>query len=677
MAGLEGKSLNHYELRKLVGRGGMADVYESVDLENRQEVAVKVFKREDEEMLQRFIREARLMRSLHNPHLVPVIDSGTCQLDGMTCYYIVMPFLSGGTLRSRIRRRGGLPLEEVCGDLRDIASALDYIHSQGIIHRDIKASNVLIGADGRCYLSDFGIARRTADATQLTSTGNVLGTVDYVAPELFETNRKADALSDLYSLGVLLYEMVTGQLPFTAENQIALVTMHMTKRPPSPRSIAPHVPAQVERVMMKALEKKPEQRYGSATELANAFCRTVTSSKNGVKSTLTAAEEQAPLVLPPLEPLQPAPVQGQHEVSPYYDYQDYQTVAVPEQFPAGRAGATPSMPAAAHSSPPLAPVRSPAYPASVPGRTRRSRSSHKDRSRGVIIAVLALVTILALTGLSFLALNYHPSPGPDVGATQTASAQSATTSPAVTPSPTPNLTATARAVAAMTATAQAQATQTAIARVTATAQAQASATAGVIQTATAGTPSYQDPLNDANSPTTQAANWSGANNSDGHCQFLSNGYQVTENNSVHGCSEQAYTYGNATITVDMNILSGDSGGLFFRVNTNLFGAYAGYLFQVNSKGQYKIWRSSNYSFDNDVQVFTDWTTSPALKTGYNVKNTLEVIMNGSTMLFYANGVYLTQVQDSTYTSGIVALGAFSTGTTTEVVYSNIKIYPIS
>ncbi len=665
MAGLEGKTLNHYELRKLVGRGGMADVYEGIDLANRQVVAVKIFKREDEEMLQRFIREARLMRSLHNPHLVPVIDSGTGELDGMTWYYIVMPFLPGGTLRSRIRRRGGLPLEEICRDLRDIASALDYIHSLDIIHRDIKASNVLIGSDGRCYLSDFGIARRTADATQLTSTGSVLGTVDYVAPELFETNRKADALSDLYSLGVLLYEMVTGQLPFTAENQIALVTMHMNKRPPAPRSISPHVPAQVERVMMKALEKKPEQRYGSAAELANAFCRAVANNKNGAKSALPASEEQAPLVLPPLEPLQSAPLLGQQETvaAPGYDY------------PAPATPATSTSASAASHPTPVSPVR---YPAPPPRRTRRSHSSRSNRSQGVIVAVLALVTLLALVALSFVALNNHAGPAIDTSATQTAAALSATTSPGVTPSPTPNLTATVQAVAAMTATAQVQATQTAIARATATAQAQASATAGVIQTATAGTPSYQDPLNNANNPATQAANWDNASNSDSQCQFLSDGYHVTEGTRLHGCGEQANTYGNATITVDMNILSGDSGGLFFRITTNIFGAYEGYLFQVNSKGQYRIWRSNNFSIPgDDVQVFQDWTSSSALKTGYNVKNTLEVIMNGSTMSFYANGVYLTQVQDSTYTLGIVALGALSSGSNTEVVYSNLNIYPIS
>jgi serine/threonine protein kinase len=669
MAGLEGKTLNHYELRKMVGRGGMADVYEAMDLANQCLVAVKVFKREDEEMLQRFIREARLMRSLHNSHLVSVLDSGASQLDGMTRYYIVMPFLPGGTLRSRIRRRGGLPLEEVCRDLRDIASALDYIHSLDIIHRDIKASNVLIGADGRCYLSDFGIARRSADATQLTSTGNVLGTVDYVAPELFETNRKADALSDLYSLGVLLYEMVTGQLPFTAENQIALVTMHMNKRPPAPRTIAPHVPAQVERVMLKALEKKPEQRYGSATDLANAFCRAVGNNKNGAKS--ASAGEQAALVLPPMEPLQAAPVPGQAAQAPL-DF-DYPTVAATEQFPAGVAGATPAFP-----EPVPAPVGSPfrSTPA-APARRRASRKTRRSRSsyrrRGVIVAVLALITLLAvLVPITYFLLNAHPSSS--ANGTQTTTSPSAGTSSSATP--TPNLTATAQAQAAMTATAQTQATQTAIARATATAQAQASATAGVIQTATAGKAAYHDPLNDANNPATQNAGWNGLDGNDSHCQFQSDGYHVSEGVNLHGCGEQT-TYDNATITVNMDILSGDSGGLFFRVNTNVFGAYSGYLFQVNSQGQYKIWRSNNFNFGNDTQVLQDWTTSSALKTGYNVKNTLQVIMNGNTMSFYANGVYLTQVQDSTYTSGFVALGAFSSGDNTEVVYSNIKIYPIS
>src|ERR1700738_3500780 len=228
MPGLEGRTLGRYELRHLIGTGGMADVYEGYDAHFDRVVAVKVFKREDEEMLRRFIREARLMASFHNPHLVQVYDTGSSQGNGDARYYIVMPFMEGGTLRARIRR-SPLPLAHACRNLRDIANALDYIHHQGIIHRDIKSSNVLLDAHGRCYLSDFGIARTSTDATQLTSTGNILGTVDYVAPELFEPHHKADVLSDLYSLGVLLFEMVTGQLPFRGDTQIVVVAMHVSK----------------------------------------------------------------------------------------------------------------------------------------------------------------------------------------------------------------------------------------------------------------------------------------------------------------------------------------------------------------------------------------------------------------------------------------------------------------
>src|SRR5260370_27960526 len=206
-------------------------------------------------MLRRFIREAHLMAGLHHAHLVQIYDSRESQIDGPSRSYIVMPRLTGGTLRSRIRREP-LSLSEVCQCLSDISGALDYIHSKGVIHRDIKASNVLLNDDGRCYLTDFGIARIVNDATQLTSTGNVLGTVDYVAPELFEVHRRADARSDLYSLGVLLYEMVTGRLPFSAENQLALISMHVNKQPPSPRLYVPQLSSQVEYVVKRGLEKQ-------------------------------------------------------------------------------------------------------------------------------------------------------------------------------------------------------------------------------------------------------------------------------------------------------------------------------------------------------------------------------------------------------------------------------------
>src|SRR5579883_3495673 len=276
----------------------MANVYEAYDPVFHRVVAVKVFKREDEEMLQRFIREARVMARLHHPHLVEIYDTGEAPLDGVTRYYIVMPLLTGGTLRLRIRR-SPLSLDEVCTCLSDIAGALDYIHRENIVHRDIKASNVLLNDEGRCYLTDFGIARITTEATQLTSTGNVLGTVDYVAPELFEVHRRADARSDLYSLGVLLYEMVTGRLPFTADNQLALISMHVNKQPPSPRLYVPQITTAVENVMFRALEKQPEMRYESATALAEAFCQAVKQGQSGV-GLAHSEREPAAVALGPL-----------------------------------------------------------------------------------------------------------------------------------------------------------------------------------------------------------------------------------------------------------------------------------------------------------------------------------------------------------------------------------------
>lgn len=665
MAGLEGKRLDRYELLKLVGRGGMADVYQGYDPHMDRQIAVKVFKREDEEMLSRFIREARLMASFRNDHLVSVFDSGESQVGNVTWYYIVMPFMEGGTLRARIRR-APLTLEDACRSMREIASALDYIHYQGIIHRDIKSSNVLLDAEGRCYLADFGIARTESDVTQLTSAGNVLGTVDYVAPELFEPDHKADVRSDLYSLGVLLFEMVTGQLPFSAENQIAVVTMHMNKRPPAPSSISQNISPQVERVIFKALEKNPALRYGSATELAEAFCRAVAArtvsellGRNDA-TTVRIPGSSVPgiatnkIVLPPVPPLasnpallRPAPLSNATETAQYVP---------PSSVPPGG-------------------TRPPVMQRTLPYPPARSRS---NSNRYIVAFIIALITLLLVLVPSIYFITHSkgftPGPNPTQGATA-----GPTATPTLTPTNTPNATATARVVAAITATAHAQATATAHAQATATAAAQASATAGVIQTATAGTPTYQDALNDPTNAATIAAKWDGIDGTDNHCTFQSDGYHVTEGVNLvnfHGCRESGNTYKNATIAVDMNIISGHTGGLFFRVNTDSFNNYSGYLFEVDSQGNYKISTVSGTS--TTPLPGHDWTAAAALKQGTNVKNTLQVIVHGTTFLFYANGTFLTQATDATFTAaGDIAFLATTNGTKADIVYSNLKVYPLA
>ena len=662
MVDLEGKNLGRYKLQQLIGRGGMADVYQGYDPRFERDVAIKVFKRQDEEMLRRFIREARMMAVLHNSHLMPVYDTGEDRVEGFPQYYIVMPLMAGGTLRARIRR-SPLPLAEVCQDLNDIADALDYIHSQGIIHRDIKASNVLLDNNGRCYLSDFGIARTSTDATQLTSTGNVLGTVDYVAPELFEPHHKADVLSDLYSLGILLFEMVTGQLPFRGDTQIVVVAMHMSKPPPLPRTFVPDIPPQVERVMLRALEKNPGLRYQSAIELADAFCRSVSGRQTqdlhdaetpvwGESAAAARTVRVEPLILPssPAHPpvAQPSPAPQFAENYPY----------------------TPGI------------QQAQAYP------TQRQQQTPPERKRGRIVAVLALVLLLIVAIPIIYVGVTRTSGNTSVLATSTTASNVATPTANLTATAHVNgATATAQAVTNATATAQARATATvqavknatatAIVAPTATVQAQITATAGVIQTATSGTPSYTDTLTNANNPVTLNAKW---DTDTTHCVFNADGYHVMQNASalsgtLKGCIETGNTYTNLALSVDVTIASGHTGGVFFRVNNQqLGGAYAGYLFEIDTQGNYKISHSDNFNLGDTA--LQDWTASQALKSGTNVKNILALRANGNTLDFYANNVFLKELNDATFATGNIAFLAttITGGANADVIYTNLHVF---
>ncbi len=668
MAGLEGRTLGRYRIKQLIGRGGMADVYLADDTAFDRRVAVKVFKREDEDMLRRFIREAQLMGNLSNPHLMPIYDTGESVIDGLSHYYITMPFMDGGTLRARIRR-APIPLSESCYYMRAIADALDYVHAQGIIHRDIKSSNVLLSSDGACYLADFGIARMTNETTQLTSTGNVLGTVDYVAPELFEPHRRADALSDLYSLGVLLYELVTRRLPFSAENQIALVSMHMNSQPPSPRVYVPALPPQVEQVVLRALAKQPQQRYQSASALAEAFCQAIpeqgASGSSGVNENEVLAGG-----IGGIGGNRGVPYMQDERLAPLAELANAPTSAVPQRGVRSNAPSAGQAPAVANR-------QAATLPRTSARRVRRRATPEQARARAVTI--IALVVLLAVIG-PIIYVATHPNLGKNSTPTAPTSRQSAIAAGATTAvgasSPTPNLTGTAQAVANATQQAK-NATATAIVGVTATAQAQVKATAGVIQTATTGTTLYQDPLTDGTSANVQAAQW----DQTGNCVFKQDGYHITvgtdafDKGQIQGCREDANTYQNFTASVDMSILSGHSGGVFFRVGLKTLGAYSGYLFEVDSQGNYKISASGNFSTGAGNAILQPWTATKALKTGTGT-NTLQLIARGNgDLLFYANGSFLISMNDTTFTQGKLAFLASSTngGANTEVVYNNLKI----
>ncbi len=266
---LVGHTLGPYRLIRGVGRGGMAEVYLAEDSRLQRQVAVKVLPKAlaaEGSFRARFEREARAAARLQHPHILAVYDFG--EQDGTT--YLVMPFITDGSLAQVLARaRGPLPMAKLVQWTTEISSALKYAHEQGIIHRDVKPGNMLLGPAEHLLLSDFGIAKVLDETTTLTATGNSVGSPEYMAPE--QTAGKADYRSDIYALGVVIFQMLTGRVPFSASTPVQVMMQHVKEPPPSPRAFNSSISPQVEFVVLRALAKKPEQRFQSATELAEAL----------------------------------------------------------------------------------------------------------------------------------------------------------------------------------------------------------------------------------------------------------------------------------------------------------------------------------------------------------------------------------------------------------------------
>ncbi len=275
MADLIGQMLGNYQVIEQIGLGGMATVYKAYQASMDRFVAIKVLPRqlaEDPTFIGRFEQEARTLAKLEHKHILPVHDFGT--QEGYT--YLVMRYVGSGTLKDRIKD-APLPLQDAVDYLTQIAGALGYAHERGVIYRDVKSSNVLIGDENHAYLTDFGIAKLAAGPTnQFTGTGAIIGTPAYMSPEQC-AGMPVDARSDLYSLGIVLYEMLTGRVPFDAETPVAVVFKHMQEPLPSPRALNPAIPEAVEQVVLRALAKNPDERYQTARDMSDALRDAMTS----------------------------------------------------------------------------------------------------------------------------------------------------------------------------------------------------------------------------------------------------------------------------------------------------------------------------------------------------------------------------------------------------------------
>ncbi|MDP9341546.1 MAG: serine/threonine protein kinase [Actinomycetota bacterium] len=267
-----GSVLGRYRIERVLGRGGMGVVYLARDAELDRQVALKVLAPElagDAAFRERFIRESRIAASLEDPNVVPIHEAG--ELDGFL--FIAMRYVPGTDFRSLIEREGPLPAERAVAIVAQVASALDAAHRRGLVHRDVKPGNVLVaGRDGsraeHVYLTDFGLVRRMAQGTALTKTGQFMGSIDYVAPEQIR-GEPVDGRADVYSLGCLLYECLTGMTPFKSDREVTVLYAHLEEAPPRVTDARPDLPPAIDRVVARAMAKRPADRYATASELAD------------------------------------------------------------------------------------------------------------------------------------------------------------------------------------------------------------------------------------------------------------------------------------------------------------------------------------------------------------------------------------------------------------------------
>lgn len=266
------EKFSRYEIREELGQGGMATVYRAYDPLFEREVALKILKQErlnDVQVRERFERETKIIAKLEHAAIVPVYDVGRSDNDQL---FFVMRYMAGGSLADRIQN-GSLSLLDAAGILQRLGAALDYAHAKGIIHRDLKPGNILFDEYDNAYISDFGIAKLAQASTRITNSG-IIGTPTHMSPEQAQ-GEEVDGRSDIYSLGVILFEMLSGHTPFEATTPLGMALKHAIEPPPHILDVNPNLPAGVEGVIKKVLEKERKQRYGSGTDFANAFIGTL------------------------------------------------------------------------------------------------------------------------------------------------------------------------------------------------------------------------------------------------------------------------------------------------------------------------------------------------------------------------------------------------------------------
>src|SRR5262245_43972940 len=316
-----------YVIRRKLGSGGMADVYLAEDQELGRRVALKLLNDRhaaDDQFVERFRREAQSAAGLNHPNIVSIFDRGRAE----GTYYIAMEFLDGRTLKELLVKNGPTPIPIAIDYARQILNALSFAHRHGIVHRDIKPHNVVVGPDGRVKVTDFGIAR--SQSSQMTEAGSIVGTAQYLSPEQAK-GAPVDPRSDLYSLGIVLYEMLTGKVPFAGEAPVEIAMKHLQATPEPPSSLRAEVSHELDAVVMRALAKDPDDRYDSADEMEADLGRVARGvaisprTEEAMTQVLRRGTVAAPVAARPPRLLEPPPAPTEYRPPPgppYYGYQE-------------------------------------------------------------------------------------------------------------------------------------------------------------------------------------------------------------------------------------------------------------------------------------------------------------------------------------------------------------------
>jgi serine/threonine-protein kinase len=380
---VEGTPFGRYRLIELLGRGGMGEVWRAHDTEIDRVVALKMLLphfAQDRTFEQRFRREARAAARLDDPHVVPIYDVG--EFDGRL--YVTMRLIDGHNLQNLLED-GPLEPERAVGIIEDVAKALHAAHKVGLVHRDVKPSNILLGDDDFAYLIDFGIAR-AMEETRLTGTGNPLGTFHYIAPERLGDQPSDDSRTDIYALACVLYECLTGHPPFAGDTMAGLVAAHLNTPPPQPSTSQPNVPKQVDKVIATGMAKDPDQRYATTVELASAAHDAITTPIPAPAQNLRTPPAFVTNPAPPTPATEPATRQQPADLN----------LAATQQRPPGR--------------PPVPQPRPADRPPPQIG-TPPTQSWWRRQRRQVKLAIIAgVVVILAAAGITAYLVWPHPSP---------------------------------------------------------------------------------------------------------------------------------------------------------------------------------------------------------------------------------------------------------------------------